>query len=213
MTITAYSFLLIITLAIFLFCYFVATRVWIKVDEQNRKISPETKKESRRDFLHLTTISIGGIGTAVFMWPFLKSMNPAEDTLALGSTEVDLTNINVGQAKTVKWRGKPVFIRRRTSEEILEANNVDIKSLRHPENDKNRVQKEEWLVLLGVCTHLGCVPLGQKISDSKGEYNGWFCPCHGSHYDSSGRIRKGPAPENLAVPPYTFINDTTIKIG
>ena len=213
MTITAYSFLLIITLAIFLFCYFVATRVWIKVDEQNRKISPETKKESRRDFLHLTTISIGGIGTAVFMWPFLKSMNPAEDTLALGSTEVDLTNINVGQAKTVKWRGKPVFIRRRTSEEILEANDVDLKSLRHPENDKNRVQKEEWLVLLGVCTHLGCVPLGQKISDSKGEYNGWFCPCHGSHYDSSGRVRKGPAPENLAVPPYTFINDTTIKIG
>ena len=213
MTITAYSFLLIITLAIFLFCYFVATRVWIKVDEQNRKISPETKKESRRDFLHLTTISIGGIGTAVFMWPFLKSMNPAEDTLALGSTEVDLTNINVGQAKTVKWRGKPVFIRRRTSEEILEANDVDLKSLRHPENDKNRVQKEEWLVLLGVCTHLGCVPLGQKMSDSKGEYNGWFCPCHGSHYDSSGRIRKGPAPENLTVPPYTFINDTTIKIG
>ena len=213
MTFTAYSFLLIITLAIFLFCYFVATRVWIKVDEQNKKISPETKKESRRDFLHLTTISIGGIGTAVFMWPFLKSMNPAEDTLALGSTEVDLTNINVGQAKTVKWRGKPVFIRRRTSEEILEANDVDLKSLRHPENDKNRVQKEEWLVLLGVCTHLGCVPLGQKMSDSKGEYNGWFCPCHGSHYDSSGRIRKGPAPENLAVPPYTFINDTTIKIG
>ena len=213
MTITAYSFLLIITLAIFLFCYFVATRVWIKVDEQNRKISPETKKESRRDFLHLTTISIGGIGTAVFIWPFLKSMNPAEDTLALGSTEVDLTNINVGQAKTVKWRGKPVFIRRRTSKEILEANDVDLKSLRHPENDKNRVQKEEWLVLLGVCTHLGCVPLGQKMSDSKGEYNGWFCPCHGSHYDSSGRIRKGPAPENLAIPPYTFINDTTIKIG
>ena len=213
MTFTAYSFLLIITLAIFLFCYFVATRVWIKVDEQNIKISPETKKESRRDFLHLTTISIGGIGTAAFMWPFLKSMNPAEDTLALGSTEVDLTNINVGQAKTVKWRGKPVFIRRRTSEEILEANEVDLKSLRHPENDKNRVKKEEWLVLLGVCTHLGCVPLGQKMSDSKGEYNGWFCPCHGSHYDSSGRIRKGPAPENLAIPPYTFINDTTIKIG
>ena len=213
MTFTAYSFLLIITLAIFLFCYFVATRVWIKVDEKNRKVSPETKKESRRDFLHLTTISIGGIGTAAFMWPFLKSMNPAEDTLALGSTEVDLTNINVGQAKTVKWRGKPVFIRRRTSEEILEANDVDLKSLRHPENDKNRVQKEEWLVLLGVCTHLGCVPLGQKMSDSKGEYNGWFCPCHGSHYDTSGRIRKGPAPTNLEVPKYEFVNSNTIKIG
>ena len=208
MTITAYSFLLIITLAIFLFCYFVATRVWIKVDEQNRKISPETKKESRRDFLHLTTISIGGIGTAVFMWPFLKSMNPAEDTLALGSTEVDLTNINVGQAKTVKWRGKPVFIRRRTSEEILEANDVDLKSLRHPENDKNRVQKEEWLVLLGVCTHLGCVPL-----EDKGDYNGWFCPCHGSHYDTSGRIRKGPAPQNMEIPKYEFVNSNIIKIG
>jgi len=208
MTITAYSVLLIITLAIFLFCYFVATRVWIKVDEQNRKISPETKKESRRDFLHLTTISIGGIGTAVFIWPFLKSMNPAEDTLALGSTEVNLSNINVGQAKTVKWRGKPVFIRRRTSEEILEANDVDLKSLRHPENDKNRVQKEEWLVLLGVCTHLGCVPLGDK-----GDYNGWFCPCHGSHYDTSGRIRKGPAPQNMEIPKYEFINNNTIKIG
>jgi len=208
MTITAYSFLLIITLAIFLFCYFVATRVWIKVDEQNKKISPETKKESRRDFLHLTTISIGGIGTAVFMWPFLKSMNPAEDTLALGSTEVDLTNINVGQAKTVKWRGKPVFIRRRTSEEILEANDVDLKSLRHPENDKNRVQKEEWLVLLGVCTHLGCVPL-----ENKGDYNGWFCPCHGSHYDTSGRIRKGPAPQNMEIPKYEFVNSNIIKIG
>ena len=213
MTITAYSVLLIITLAIFLFCYFVATRVWIKVDEQNRKISPETKKESRRDFLHLTTISIGGIGTAVFIWPFLKSMKPAEDTLALSSTEVDLSNINVGQAKTVKWRGKPVFIRRRTSEEILEANDVDLKSLRHPENDKNRVQKEEWLVLIGVCTHLGCVPLGQKMSDSKGEYNGWFCPCHGSHYDSSGRVRKGPAPNNLAIPKYEFLDNNTIKIG
>jgi len=213
MTLTAYSLLLLLTSAIFLFCYFLATRVWIKVDKKNREISPETKKESRRDFLHLTTISIGGIGTAVFIWPFLKSMNPAEDTLALGSTEVDISDINVGQAKTVKWRGKPVFIRRRTSEEILEASEVDLKSLRHPEIDKNRVQKEEWLVLLGVCTHLGCVPLGQKMSDTKGEYNGWFCPCHGSHYDSSGRIRKGPAPENLAVPPYTFINDTTIKIG
>ena len=209
----AYSYLLFLVLGIFLFCYFIATRVWIKVDEKNKKLDPDEGSKNRRDFLYLSSITVGGVGVAAFMWPFLKSMNPAEDTLALGSTEVDLTNINIGQAKTVKWRGKPVFIRRRTSEEILEANDVDLKSLRHPENDKNRVQKEEWLVLLGVCTHLGCVPLGQKISDSKGEYNGWFCPCHGSHYDSSGRIRKGPAPENLAVPPYTFINNTTIKIG
>ena len=207
---TSNFLLLILVLGIFLFCYLIATRVWIKADKD--KFS-ENKKEGRRDFLQLTTISIGGIGTAAFIWPFLKSMNPAEDTLALGTTEVDISNINVGEAITVKWRGKPVFIRRRTAEEISEANSVNIKSLKDPENDSERVEKEEWLIVLGVCTHLGCVPLGQKMADTKGEYNGWFCPCHGSHYDSSGRIRKGPAPDNLAVPPYAFINDSTIKIG
>jgi ubiquinol-cytochrome c reductase iron-sulfur subunit len=113
----------------------------------------------------------------------------------------------------VKWRGKPVFIRKRTKDEIEEAKTVNINDLKDPEEDINRVKKDEWLVLVGVCTHLGCVPLGQKLTDSKGEYNGWYCPCHGSHYDTSGRIRKGPAPENLAVPPYSFLNDTTIKIG
>ena len=205
--------LLLIVLGIFLFCYLVATRVWIKVDEQKNEAPSNDNSKGRRDFLYLSSISIGTIGTAAFIWPFLKSMNPAEDTLALGSTEVDLSKISVGQSKTVKWRGKPVFIRRRTAEEIAEAKNIDIASLRDPMSDAERVQKEEWLILEGVCTHLGCVPLGQKISDTKGEFNGWFCPCHGSHYDSSGRIRKGPAPENLAVPPYEFINDTTIKIG
>jgi len=209
----AYSYLLFIVLGIFIFCYFVATRVWIKVDKQNKQSSLEKNTNSRRDFLYLSSISIGGVGIAAFMWPFLKSMNPAEDTLALGSTEVDLSTISVGQSKTVKWRGRPVFIRRRTQEEIVEANNVDIALLRDPMSDKDRVQKEEWLVLEGVCTHLGCVPLGQKMTDTKGEYNGWFCPCHGSHYDTSGRIRKGPAPDNLAVPPYQFISDTIIKIG
>ena len=209
----AYSFLLFIVLGIFLFCYLVATRVWIKVDKQNKQSSSEKDVDSRRDFLYLSSISIGGLGVAAFLWPFLKSMNPAEDTLALGSTEVDLSNILIGQSITVKWRGKPVFIRRRTQEEIVEANNVDIALLRDPMSDKDRVQKDEWLVLEGVCTHLGCVPLGQKMTDTKGEYNGWFCPCHGSHYDSSGRIRKGPAPDNLAVPPYKFISDSTIKIG
>ena len=213
MALSAYSLLLILTLLIFLFCYFIATRVWINVDKKNIDQLAGKKIDSRRDFLQLTTISIGGIGTAAFIWPFLKSMNPAEDTLALGSTEVDISEIGVGEAITVKWRGKPIFIRRRTQEEIQEAKIVDIKSLKDPENDSDRIEKEEWLVVLGVCTHLGCVPLGQKMSDSKGEYNGWFCPCHGSHYDSSGRIRKGPAPDNLAVPPYSFINETTIKIG
>ena len=209
----AYSFLLFIVLGIFLFCYFVATRVWIKVDKQNKQLSSEKNVDSRRDFLYLSSISIGGLGVAAFIWPFVKSMNPAEDTLALGSIEVDLSGISIGQSITVKWRGKPVFIRRRTQEEIVEANNVDIALLRDPMSDKDRVQKDEWLVLEGVCTHLGCVPLGQKMTDTKGEYNGWFCPCHGSHYDSSGRIRKGPAPDNLAVPPYEFISDSTIKIG
>ena len=210
---SAYSFLLFIVLGIFLFCYFVATRVWINVDAKNKQLSSEKDKSSRRDFLYLSSISIGGVGVAAFMWPFLKSMNPAEDTLALGSTEVDLSDILVGQSITVKWRGKPVFIRRRTQEEISEANNVDVPSLRDPMEDKDRVQQEEWLVLEGVCTHLGCVPLGQKMSDTKGEYNGWFCPCHGSHYDTSGRVRKGPAPDNLPVPPYRFISDTKIIIG
>jgi len=209
----AYSLLLFIVLGIFLFCYFAATRVWIKVDKQNKQSSSEKDIDSRRDFLYLSSISIGGVGIAAFMWPFLKSMNPAEDTLALGSTEVDLSNISIGQSITVKWRGRPVFIRRRTQEEIVEANSVDVASLRDPMEDKDRVQQEEWLVLEGVCTHLGCVPLGQKMTDTKGEYNGWFCPCHGSHYDTSGRVRKGPAPDNLPVPPYKFISDTKIIIG
>ena len=210
---SAYPLLLFLVLGIFLFCYFVATRVWIKVDDKKIETSTDSEKKDRRDFLYLSSITLGGVGAASFMWPFLKSMNPAEDTLALGSTEVDLSNIEVGSSITVKWRGKPVFIRRRTLEEISEAKIVDLASLRDPVEDKDRVQKEEWLVLEGVCTHLGCVPLGQKMSDSKGDYNGWFCPCHGSHYDSSGRIRRGPAPENLPVPPYQFISDNLIKIG
>ena len=209
----AYSYLLFIVLGIFLFCYFIATRVWIKVDEKNKKLDPDKGSKNRRDFLYLSSITVGGVGVAAFMWPFLKSMNPAEDTLALGTTEVDLSNISIGQSITVKWRGRPVFIRRRTQEEITEANSVDVASLKDPIEDKDRVQKEEWLVMEGVCTHLGCVPLGQKMSDTKGEYNGWFCPCHGSHYDTSGRIRKGPAPVNLEIPKYKFVDNNTIKIG
>ena len=168
---------------------------------------------NRRDFLQLSTLKLGGIGTAAFIWPFIKSMSPAEDTLAAGSTEVDISMIEEGQSVTIKWRGKPVFIKKRTKEEIEAAKMVQASDLRDPQDDADRVQKEEWLVLVGVCTHLGCVPLGQKLSDMKGDYDGWYCPCHGSHYDTSGRIRKGPAPTNLDVPPYSFLNDTTIKIG
>ena len=213
---TAYLLLLILVILIFLFMYFIGTAVWVKVVEKGEKEKEENNqytKETRRDFLSLSTITLGGLGTAAFMWPFIKSMNPAEDTLALGSSEVDISNIEEGQSITVKWRGKPVFIRKRTQQEIKEANNVDVNSLPDPMKDSDRVKKPEWLILVGVCTHLGCVPLGQKVSHTKGDYNGWYCPCHGSHYDSSGRIRKGPAPDNLEVPPYKFLNDNTVLIG
>ena len=140
-------------------------------------------------------------------------MNPAADTLALASTEVDISPVQVGQAITVTWRGKPVFVRHRTAAEIEAAQKVDVKELRDPQTDAQRVQKPEWLIMVGVCTHLGCIPLGQKPADPKGEFGGWFCPCHGSQYDTSGRIRKGPAPLNLLVPQYTFLTDTSVRIG
>jgi len=169
--------------------------------------------ETRRDFLYLTAGAFGVVGTASFAWPFIDSLNPAADTLAMATTEVDLSPIEVGQAITVVWQGKPVFIRRRTEAEIEEARSVDVGDLRDKQTDEERAINPEWLVMVGICTHLGCVPLGQKKTQPKGEYGGWFCPCHGSHYDTAGRIRKGPAPKNLAVPPYKFTNDTTLLIG
>ncbi len=169
--------------------------------------------ETRRDFLALTAASFAAVGAGSVAWPFINSLNPAKDTLALASIEVDLSPIQVGQSITAMWRGKPVFIRRRTNEEIAEAENVDLAKLHDRQTDDARVKKPEWLVLVGICTHLGCVPTGQKVGEAKGDYGGWFCPCHGSHYDTSGRIRKGPAPKNLAVPDYEFITDTLIKIG
>lgn len=176
--------------------------------------SKAVKDDSRRDFLALTAASFGAVGGASVAWPFINSMNPAKDTLALSTTEVNLSPIAVGQSITVMWRGKPVFVRHRTEKEINEAEDVDVSTLRDPQSDEERVTKPEWLVLVGVCTHLGCVPVGQKDTDPKGDYDGWFCPCHGSHYDSSGRIRKGPAPKNLAVPPYEFASDDSVlKIG
>ena len=172
-----------------------------------------SKDKSRRDFIVVATYSMGAVGAGAAIWPIINQMNPAADTLALASTEVNISSLEEGQALTVKWRGKPVFIRRRTKEEIFDSRNVEIDALRDPQTDQERVQKDEWLIVLGVCTHLGCVPLGQKASDIKGEYGGWFCPCHGSHYDASGRIRKGPAPQNLEIPPYNFISDSIVKIG
>jgi ubiquinol-cytochrome c reductase iron-sulfur subunit len=171
---------------------------------------PET---SRRDFLTLTAAALGAVGVGSVAWPFIDSMNPAKDTLALATTEVDLSPVAVGQRLTVVWRGKPVFIDHRPPEEIKKAQDVDVSELRDPQKDAERVKKPEWLIVVGVCTHLGCIPLGQKSTDDRGPFGGWFCPCHGSIYDTSGRIRQGPAPANLAVPPYDFTSDTQIKIG
>ena len=169
--------------------------------------------KSRRDFIVVASYAMGAVGAGAFAWPLIDQMNPAADTLALASIEVDISKIAEGQSITLKWRGKPVFIRHRTADEIRQAQDVDIDGLRHPEGDEIRAQKPEYLVVLGVCTHLGCVPLGQKVGEFRGEYDGWFCPCHGSHYDASGRIRKGPAPTNLEVPPYAFLSDNVIRIG
>ncbi len=171
--------------------------------------SPES--QPRRDFLTLTAQAMGLVGGAALIWPFVDSMNPSADVLALSSIEVDISAVAEGQEIKVMWRGKPVFIRHRTAKNIEEAKAVNLAELRDPETDDVRVKKgkEQWLIMVGVCTHLGCIPIGS----GGGEYDGWFCPCHGSHYDASGRIRKGPAPKNLLVPEYTFLSDTKVKIG
>lgn len=168
---------------------------------------------TRRDFLYVMTGGAAAVGTALAVWPFVDQMNPSADVLALSSIEVDLSAIEVGQAIKVKWRGKPVFIRRRTEAEIAEAEAVPLDVLPDPETDEARAPDPQWLIMVGVCTHLGCIPVGTKDTEEKGEFGGWFCPCHGSHYDISGRIRKGPAPKNLEVPQYAFLDDSTVKIG
>ena len=171
--------------------------------------------ETRRDFLLYSTVAFGAVGTTMMVWPLVHSMNPAADTLALSTTEFSVAALEVGQGITVVWRGKPVFVRHRTQAEIDAARAVAASELSDPQADDERVQKdkEKYLILVGVCTHLGCIPLGTKPMETRGEFGGWFCPCHGSHYDTSGRIRKGPAPLNLEVPPYTFLSDTTVRIG
>ena len=169
---------------------------------------PKDKKPDRREFILTATTTAGVVGVGAAIWPLVDQMNPDASVKALSITEVDISQVQPGQSITVLWRGKPVFIKRRTKEEIDKARSVNIKDLKHPEKDEERVKNPEWLVMLGICTHLGCVPLTDK-----GEYNGWFCPCHGSHYDTSGRIRKGPAPTNLEIPKYEFVDNNTIKIG
>ena len=168
---------------------------------------------SRRDFLYVATGAFGAVGALAAAWPLIDQMNPSADVLALSSTEVDLEPVAVGQRITIKWRGKPVFISHQTEKEIQDAKAVDVSALRDPETYAERAQKPDWLIVVGICTHLGCVPLGQNPSDNRGEFGGWFCPCHGSQYDTAARIRKGPAPKNLLLPDYKYLTATKVKIG
>ena len=186
----------------------------------NSTTAPNGGGETRRDFLLLATTAAAGFGVAAVAWPFIDQMNPDAAVLALSTIEVDLSPIEEGQSIIVKWRGNPVIIRYRTAKEIEEARAVNlddlIDNLARNANieggaqatDENRAKNEKIIVMLGVCTHLGCVPLGQQ-----GDFGGWYCPCHASHYDTAGRIRKGPAPENLPVPQYEFVTDSKLKIG
>ncbi|WP_332461134.1 ubiquinol-cytochrome c reductase iron-sulfur subunit [Acuticoccus mangrovi] len=182
----------------------------------------EHQEPTRRDFLYIATGAVGAVGVAGLAWPFIDQMNPDASAQAMASVEVDVSSMNVGDSITIMWRGKPVFIRRRTDAEVEAAKETPVADLPdplarnpnigsdEPATDANRaaVDREPWLVMIGICTHLGCVPLGQQ-----GAFGGWFCPCHGSTYDTAGRIRSGPAPANLDIPPYTFASDTTIVVG
>lgn len=176
---------------------------------------PEFGGVRRRDFINIAAVSFGGVGVVATVFPLVNQMNPSADVLALSSIEVDISAIEPGQAVKTSWRKQPIFIRNLTATEIEAANKVDISSLRDPQTLTERTQagKENWLITLGVCTHLGCVPLGAAQGEVKGEFGGYFCPCHGSHYDTAGRTRKGPAPTNLEVPEYSFLTDTVVKIG
>jgi len=180
--------------------------------EHNAGHAPE---HTKRDFLKLVAASGAAIGVGAIAWPLIDSLNPSSDVLALSSAEYDISSIPVGQGITVVWRGKPVFVRRRTPAEITTAEGVKLTDLIDPATDASRVKAghEQWLVVVGICTHLGCIPLGNKMTDARGDFGGYFCPCHGSQYDVSGRVRHGPAPLNLPVPPYAFLTDTRIKIG
>lgn len=191
----------------------------------------EHAETNRRDFLYIATGAVGAVGVALTAWPFINQMNPDASVLALASVEVDLAPIAEGQEITIKWRGNPVFIRHRLPAEIEAAKKVGMGDLKDPlarnanlpesdqATDENRVVggKEQYLVMMGVCTHLGCVPIGNEgefaVVEGNAKHGGWFCPCHGSQYDTAGRIRKGPAPENLAIPQYAYLSDTKIRIG
>jgi len=169
---------------------------------------------SRRDFLYISTAAAAAAGGVLSVWPLIDNMNPSADVRALSSIEVDLTPIELGQRVTVKWRGAPLFILRRTPQQIAAAqvddNNMD---LIDPATDASRAQRAEWLIVIGICTHLGCIPQGQKEGDLRGKWGGWFCSCHGSVYDIAGRVRRGPAPKNLYLPPYKFNKKGGVLVG
>ena len=201
---SSYAVLTTIIVLLILFLYLSWVFVSIKVVDKEQK----GESTERRDFLFTASYALGVVGVGAAVWPLIDQMNPDASVKALSTTEVDISNVSLGKTITVLWRGKPVFIRKRTQKEINEAQNIKLEDLKDPQKDQDRVKKAEWLVMVGVCTHLGCVPLGNK-----GDFDGWFCPCHGSHYDTSGRVRKGPAPTNLEIPKYEFIDNNTIKIG
>ena len=201
---SSYAVLTTIIILLVLFLYLSWVFVSIKVVDKKQKGATT----ERRDFLFTASYALGAVGVGAAVWPLIDQMNPDASVKALATTEVDISTIGLGKTITVLWRGKPVFIRRRTQEEISKAQNINLEELKDPQKDEDRVKKSEWLIMTGVCTHLGCVPLGEK-----GDFGGWFCPCHGSHYDTSGRIRKGPAPTNLEIPKYEFVDNNTIKIG
>ena len=200
------SYAVLTTIIVFLILFLYLSWVFVSIKVADKEQKKETGE--RRDFLFTASYALGAVGVGAAVWPLIDQMNPDASVKALATSEVDISTVGLGKTITVLWRGKPVFIRRRTQEEISKAQNVNLSELIDPQKDEDRVKKSEWLIMTGVCTHLGCVPLGEK-----GDFGGWFCPCHGSHYDTSGRIRKGPAPTNLEIPKYEFVDNNTIKIG
>ncbi len=173
--------------------------------EQNGEVT-------RRNFLYIATGTVGAVGVTSVAWPLVDQMNPSADVLAMATVEVDMSHIRVGQTIRILWRSKPIFIRHRTAEEIARGISENNDPMIDPADDQDRAQKPEWLIMIGICTHLGCVPLN-NTEFQRGDYGGWYCSCHGSEYDIAGRIRKGPAPRNLELPKYVYLNDTTVRIG
>lgn len=177
---------------------------------QSNLAHQDAPQPARRDFLYIAAGAVGAVGVAGVVWPLINQLNPDASVLALASIEFDVSSIEEGQSVTIKWRGLPVFVRHRTPTEIADAKAVPLSDLRDPQTDEQRTKEghEQWLIMIANCTHLGCIPVGES-----GEFGGWFCPCHGSQFDTAGRIRKGPAPTNLVVPPYEFVSDTLVQIG